>query len=112
MLHQITGTLTATPSFDFAQSLRFIGGFEPMGGEQAIANLSLTKGAWIGDQPVAFHMRLRTNANQTAQARPEPLTARHHATHHPHPGFQLSGLSHQPTISQVVPKHTQSAQAD
>jgi DNA-3-methyladenine glycosylase II len=56
MLHQTTGTLSATPPFDFAQSLRFLGGFEPMGGEQEIAGASLTKGAWIGDQPMVFRV--------------------------------------------------------
>lgn len=63
MLHQTTGTITATPPFDFAQSLRFLGGFEPMGGEQAIADLSLTKGAWIGDQPVVFRIAERGSAD-------------------------------------------------
>ncbi len=56
MLVQQQGLLPATPPFDFAQSLRFLGGFEPMGGEHVIADGTLTKALWIGEQAVAFQV--------------------------------------------------------
>jgi DNA-3-methyladenine glycosylase II len=65
MLHQTKGTLAATPPFDFAQSLRFLGGFEPMGGEQTITNATLTKGAWLSDQPVVFRLEEHGSTDAT-----------------------------------------------
>lgn len=56
MLHTAEGTLTATPPFDFAQSLRYLGGFEPMGGEQILADGTLTKGLRVGDRPAAYRL--------------------------------------------------------
>ncbi len=56
MLAQQHGFLSATPPFDFAQSLRFLGGFEPMGGEHIIADSTLTKALWIGEQAVGFQV--------------------------------------------------------
>jgi DNA-3-methyladenine glycosylase II len=53
-MHTATGTLTPCPPFDFAQSLRFLGMFTPMLGEQAIEGQTLTKAVMITGQPVAF----------------------------------------------------------
>lgn len=50
------GRLTAVPPFDFAQALRFLGGFQPAVGEQVLAVDSLTKAVVIAGQAVAFRV--------------------------------------------------------
>lgn len=63
MPYTTTGTLAATPPFDFLKSLNFINGFGPMAGEQRIAERSLTRAVMLGAQPVAFTL--------TAQGSPD-----------------------------------------
>jgi DNA-3-methyladenine glycosylase II len=62
MLAQQQGFLSATPPFDFAQSLRFLGGFEPVAGEHVIAEGAVTKALWIGEQPIAFRVEAAGSA--------------------------------------------------
>lgn len=57
MTQQRTGTLAATPPFNFAHSLAFLNGFSPMQGEQAIGDDTLTKAVIIADRPIAFAVR-------------------------------------------------------
>ena len=56
MLHTASGQLAAVAPFDFAQSLRFIGGFGPSAGEQTLAGRTLTKAVQIGEQLVVFEL--------------------------------------------------------
>jgi DNA-3-methyladenine glycosylase II len=48
--------LTATPPFDFTQSLDFIGEFPPMQGEHAIINQTLTRAIMAQGQPLGFQV--------------------------------------------------------
>ena len=52
--HTTEGTLSATPPFDFAQTLRFMAAFTPMAGEQQIENGALRKAVMIEQTPVVF----------------------------------------------------------
>ena len=54
MIKQYTGTIAATPPFDFAHSLAFLGEFPPTAGEQTIVAQTLTKAVLIDEVPVAF----------------------------------------------------------
>lgn len=56
MLYSASGQLLPVAPFDFAQSLRFIGGFGPSAGEQTLADRTLTKAVQIGEQPVVFEL--------------------------------------------------------
>lgn len=56
MLYSASGQLAAVAPFEFAQSLRFIGGFGPSAGEQTLAGRSLTKAVLIGEQLVVFEV--------------------------------------------------------
>jgi DNA-3-methyladenine glycosylase II len=53
---ECTGKLTATAPFDFDQTLRFLGGFNPMQGEQAVGPRSLTKAVYAAGQPIVFRV--------------------------------------------------------
>jgi DNA-3-methyladenine glycosylase II len=55
-MHTINGTLDATPPFDFAQSLRFLGGFMPSKDGQVIGENSLTRAVRLNAQTVAFQV--------------------------------------------------------
>jgi DNA-3-methyladenine glycosylase II len=55
-MHTITGTLDATPPFDFAQSLRFLGEFMPGKDGQVIGENSLTRAVRLNGQTVAFQV--------------------------------------------------------
>ena len=68
MPHTATGTLAATPPFDFLKSLNFISGFGPMMGEQRIAERSLTRAVLIGAQPVAFTLAAQGSPDAPALA--------------------------------------------
>jgi len=57
MTYQQTGTIAATPPFDFAHSLAFLNDFPPTAGEQSIDARSLTKVVLIDDVPLAFTVR-------------------------------------------------------
>ena len=54
MSQQYTGTIAATPPFDFAHSLAFLDEFPPATGEQTLDEGSLTKAVIIDDVPLAF----------------------------------------------------------
>lgn len=56
MLHTATGSLAAAAPFDFALSLRFIGGFGPIAGEQRSADQTLTKALFAAGQPLIFQL--------------------------------------------------------
>jgi DNA-3-methyladenine glycosylase II len=56
MLCSTSGTLNPAPPFDFAKSLRFINGFGPMAGEQALDAGGLAKAVMIGGAPVVFRV--------------------------------------------------------
>src|SRR5581483_3818256 len=52
-LYCVKGRMTPVAPFDFEQSLDFIGGFQPMAGEQMLAPRALTKTlAWNGEAVV------------------------------------------------------------
>jgi DNA-3-methyladenine glycosylase II len=53
-MHTADGTLTPTPPFDFGLSLRFLEGFSPAEGEQAIEDAAVTKGLRAHGQTVVF----------------------------------------------------------
>jgi DNA-3-methyladenine glycosylase II len=55
-MHECTGKLTAAAPFDFDQSLRFIGVFNPMQGEQAVGPRSLVKAVYVAGQHVVFRI--------------------------------------------------------
>lgn len=57
MTHQQSGTIAATPPFDFAHSLAFLNDFPPTAGQQAITAQTLTKAVIVGDVPLAFTVR-------------------------------------------------------
>ena len=52
--HTTDGTLSATPPFDFAQTLRFIAAFTPLTGEQQIGDGALRKAVMIEQIPMVF----------------------------------------------------------
>ena len=49
-------TLRPRPPFDFARSLRFVGGFTPAGGEQRVEAATLTKAVAVGGRTVVFEV--------------------------------------------------------
>ncbi len=53
-LHTITGTLNPTAPFNFDHSLRFLGKFRPMMGQQTIHDASLIKAFYVGGQVALF----------------------------------------------------------
>ncbi len=73
-----TGTLTAALPFDFEQSLAFLRGFEPMQGEQDIAEGKLTKAIRVPERGGvrSGHSRRRLPAHGTLR-RGRGLVARH-----------------------------------
>ncbi len=68
MLHQQSGTLPATPPFDFAHSLAFLGDFPPTTGEQTITAQTLTKAVLIDELPVAFTVRATGTSEEAGLA--------------------------------------------
>ncbi len=68
MTHQRTGTIAATPPFDFAHTLAFLSAFPPTADEQAIDAQRLTKAVIVDDVPLAFTLRASgtTDAPQLA----------------------------------------------
>ncbi len=56
MNHTSSGTLAATAPFDFELSLRFIGGFRPVAGEQRAAERTLTKALFANGQPIVAQL--------------------------------------------------------
>lgn len=65
-MHTVDGTLTPTPPFDFSLSLRFLEGFSPAEGEQAIAEGAVTKGLRVRGRTVVF--RVTADASATTDA--------------------------------------------
>src|SRR3954454_410016 len=61
---QVAGTIEATPPFDFARSLAFLGHFPPTRDEQALSPGALTKAVIVEGRPVVF----RVEANGTVEA--------------------------------------------
>lgn len=55
-LYTETGTLSATPPFDFALSLQFVSDFTPMVGEQEVTATSLTKAIMLAGECIAFRV--------------------------------------------------------
>jgi DNA-3-methyladenine glycosylase II len=53
-MHTVSGSLPATPPFDFTKTLRFIGMFSPAAGEQRASATSLTKAVALDGRAVAF----------------------------------------------------------
>ncbi len=51
-----SGSLSAVPPFDFAQSLAFLGEFPPAHNQQSISGTSLTKAVMIDGQVVVFRL--------------------------------------------------------
>ena len=64
--HTAEGTLSATPPFDFAQTLRFIAAFTPMAGEQQIGDGALRKAVMVEQSPVVFTVDAMGEAEQPA----------------------------------------------
>ncbi|MBX3062098.1 MAG: DNA-3-methyladenine glycosylase 2 family protein [Anaerolineae bacterium] len=60
-LHQYSATIAAIAPFDFAQSLRFIGFFSPMYGEQRVIAGSLSKALQIDERTVVFRVTAGTS---------------------------------------------------
>jgi DNA-3-methyladenine glycosylase II len=56
MLYSTTGYLIATPPFDFARSLEFLGAFQPIAGEQALNEGTLTKAVLVDGQTIVFRV--------------------------------------------------------
>src|SRR4051794_9234057 len=54
--YQATGTIAATPPFDFARSLAFLGHFPPMRDEQALSPGALIKAVMIEGRPIVFRV--------------------------------------------------------
>lgn len=50
------GTLEAIPPFDFAQSLKFLGAFQPSKGEQTVTDQALIRATRLGGQTIAFRV--------------------------------------------------------
>jgi hypothetical protein len=50
--YQAAGTIAATPPFDFARSLAFLGHFPPMRDEQALSPGTLTKAVMVEGRPI------------------------------------------------------------
>lgn len=57
MPYQQTGTIAATPPFNFAHTLAFLNDFPPTADEQAIDAQRLIKAVIVGDVPLAFAVR-------------------------------------------------------
>lgn len=66
--YQTAGVIEATPPFDFARSLAFLGHFTPMRDEQAVSPGALTKAVMVKGLPIVF----RAEAAGTVEA---PLLA-------------------------------------
>lgn len=64
MTQQRTGTLAATPPFNFAHSLAFLADFMPTRGEQTIGDKTLTKAVIIAGRPIAFTLTARGTVEQ------------------------------------------------
>lgn len=56
-LHIATGHLTATPPFDFAQSLAFLSGFTLTDQEQIVTDGTFTRAVSVGGRPIAFRVQ-------------------------------------------------------
>lgn len=72
-----SGTLPATAPFDFARSLEFVAGFEPMEGEQVVTEDGLTKALRLNGRTVAFRVTASRSADGVAYTlySREPLPA-------------------------------------
>lgn len=64
MLHQVTGTFTPTPPFDFEKTLTFIGQFRPALGEQDIHDAVMTKAMSINGQVMVYRLRSTGSVEQ------------------------------------------------
>lgn len=77
--HTTEGTLSATPPFDFAQTLRFVGAFTPMAGEQQLVERLLRKAVMIQGTVVVFTVTATGDSEQPSLrytlASETPLTA-------------------------------------
>lgn len=62
--HTTEGTLSATPPFDFAQTLRFVGAFTPTAGEQQIGERLLRKAVMVQGTPIVFTVRATGDSEQ------------------------------------------------
>ena len=56
-MHVTSGSLVPVPPFDFGRSLRFLEGFSPTEGEQAIASGSVRKATRVGGRTLLFEVR-------------------------------------------------------
>lgn len=56
-LHRSSGTLRATPPFDFAKSLEFVERFSPAHGEQVVEDGTLSKALRVRGRTIAFEVR-------------------------------------------------------
>jgi DNA-3-methyladenine glycosylase II len=65
-MHSADGRLIPTPPFDFALSLRFLEGFSPAEGEQAIEDAAVTKGLRTHGQTVVFRVAAADGATPEA----------------------------------------------
>jgi len=65
-MHTADGTLAPTPPFDFSLSLRFLEGFSPAEGEQAIADGAVTKGLRVRGRTVVFRVTAIAGASPDA----------------------------------------------
>ncbi len=78
--HTHADTIAATPPFAFAQALRFLDGFTPTHGEQAIAPDILTKAVFVAGRPLLFQVRSSGTTDAPALAytlhADDPLDAR------------------------------------
>lgn len=67
-IHTASGQITPTAPFSFEHSLRFVGGFAPTMGEQAVTSGMLTKAVMVHKQPVVFQVRqLDTSSEPTLE---------------------------------------------
>jgi len=56
-VHVTSASLVPTPPFDFGHSLRFLEGFSPTEGEQAVASGSVRKATRVGGRTLLFEVR-------------------------------------------------------
>ncbi len=67
-MHVTSGSLAPVPPFDFARSLRFLEGFSPTEGEQAIAAGAVRKAIRVGGRTLLFEVR---STDDTTVERPQ-----------------------------------------
>jgi len=93
-LYTVSGELAPRAPFDFAKTYRFLHGFSPTAGEQALHEGAITKAVAIGVQAIAFTVRSTGSVEQPrlayTLAAERPLSADEQAAVADRIGFFLS----------------------